>query len=233
MKKLILILIIFSHQACSKSDDNENGEAPSNPPEIMNLPPSIPNKVYPDNGLLCLDNPLEFKWNPSTDKEGDSIVYIIEIAKDEAFEKIVESREVSNSSLRLSLEKGIQFNWRVKAKDINGNYSDHSSVWKFYTEGEGIINYLPFTPELISPKAFSKVDNSMVNLIWSSSDVDQDSLTYDIYFGTIQPPPLLQENFETISYEISISSGKTYYWKIIAKDDNGGVSEGSVWVFKS
>ncbi|KQC28664.1 hypothetical protein [Flagellimonas eckloniae] len=236
MKKLIFFLCLLTFQACSKTDGGENPDNVQQPdptPEPVNTAPTIPNLIFPTNGLLCSDNPLEFSWNSSTDKEGGAISYEIELAEDNEFENIIEKTTVSETKVTFALEKGVQLNWRIRAKDSEGEYSSYSSSWNFYTEGEGIINYLPFSPALINPKAFSKVEGNMVQLEWTSSDVDEDSLLYDIYFGDTTPPGLLQENSEDSTYEISINQDKTYYWKIVVKDGNGGESIGDIWIFKS
>ncbi|MDC6367548.1 MULTISPECIES: hypothetical protein [Flavobacteriaceae] len=236
MKKLIFFLCLLAFQACSKSgggDEPEIVQEPEPTPEVTNTAPTIPNQIFPTNGLLCSDNPLEFSWNSSTDKEGNAISYEIELAEDNAFENIIEKTTVSETKITFTLEKGVQLNWRIRAKDSEGEYSGYSSSWNFYTEGEGIVNYLPFSPTLINPKAFSKVEDNMVVLEWASSDVDEDSLLYDIYFGETTPPDLVQENREDSTYEVSINPDKTYYWKIIVKDGNGGESIGDIWIFKS
>lgn len=223
-------------QACSKSGEGDEPEFEPEPeptPEVTNTAPTIPDQIFPTNGLLCSDNPLEFSWNSSTDKEGDAISYEIELAEDNAFENIIESTTVSETSITFTLEKGVQLNWRIRAKDSEGEYSNYSSSWNFYTEGEGIVNYLPFSPTLIYPKAFSKVEDNVVVLEWASSDVDEDPLLYDIYFGETTPPDLVKENSEDSTYEVSINPDKTYYWKIVAKDGNGGESIGHIWIFKS
>lgn len=236
MKKIIFFLCLLAFQACSKSGGGEETEIVQEPeptPEVSNTAPTIPVKIFPTNGLLCSDNPLKFSWNSSTDKEGDAISYEIELAEDTAFEKIIEHTIVSETEITLTLEKGVQRNWRIRAKNNKGEYSGYSSSWNFYTEGEGIVNYLPFSPTLINPKSFSKVEDNMVLLEWVSRDVDEDLLLYDIYFGEITPPELVQENIEDSTYAVSINPDKTYYWKIVVKDGNGGESIGDIWVFKS
>jgi hypothetical protein len=70
-------------------------------------------------------------------------------------------------------------------------------------------------------------------LSWKGGDPDWfDTIAYDIYFGTTNPPPLVESDSEdtsyvpgTLDYEI------TYYWKIVSNDPYGEYSEGSVWEF--
>lgn len=229
MKRLLtLLVIVTAYASCSKSENNPV------PPvdETENTAPSVPLTIYPTNGLLCTENPIEFSWNPSTDKEGDAITYEIEIASDESFTNIIEKAPVNGTKRTFTLEKGIELNWRVRAKD-NNNFSDFSTNWKFYTEGEGIVNYLPFTPTLLNPILNTKVVGNSASLEWSSSDVDGDELVYDVYFGNSTPPILIQENITDNTYSVNITENQIYYWKIIVKDGNGGEAIGNIWNFKS
>jgi len=235
MKRILIIFTVLAIQSCSKSggDEPDIVQSPDPVPDLENTAPTIPSKIFPTDGLLCTDNPLEFKWGSSTDKEGDVISYEIELAYDNAFNNVIEKKTLSATNITLTFEKGIQVNWRIRSKDSKGEYSDYSSTWNFYTEGEGMVNYLPFTATLIYPMAFSKIEGEYVTLDWESSDVDGDLLFYDIYFGETTPPVLLKENSAESTHEVSINPNKTYYWKIIVKDDRGGESIGNTWAFKS
>lgn len=231
MRKTLIFVCFLLVFSCKKSD--EGNPETSIEVEIPNTPPTVPLKVYPTNGLLCTENPLEFRWNSSSDKDGDAISYEIEIARDDAFTDIVEKTSVTATTKMFTLEKGIELSWRVRAKDDQNSQSDYTPNWKFYTEGEGVVNYLPFTPTLINPTLNTKVSNNKVVLEWTSSDVDGESLLYDIYFGGTTPPPLIKENSMDKTFEISVDSDQTYYWQVIAKDSNGGEAIGNIWIFKS
>ncbi len=71
-------------------------------------------------------------------------------------------------------------------------------------------------------------------LNWISTDPDiGDSIFFDIYFGGQNPPEsLVAANWKLNSYHIfGLDSNKTYFWKIVAKDNHGGVTESKVWRF--
>jgi hypothetical protein len=71
-------------------------------------------------------------------------------------------------------------------------------------------------------------------LSWEASDPDGDTLTFDIYFGTDSSPTLAKSNLTTKTYSPgTLEPNTTYYWKVVAKDDKGGVTEGPVWSFKT
>ena len=69
-------------------------------------------------------------------------------------------------------------------------------------------------------------------LFWSCSDPENDPLTYDVFFGTSSNPPLV--NFgqnEATYYPGTLLEEATYYWKIVAKDNNDNETEGDIWQF--
>jgi len=72
-----------------------------------------------------------------------------------------------------------------------------------------------------------------IDLRWSGGDPDGDNVTYKIYFGTSSPSSLIGTTENTCSYHYSgtLTAGNTYYWKVVAIDEYGGVAEGPVWHF--
>lgn len=231
MKKIlhpvILGLLIFS---CSSS----GGEDPIIEPEKKNSVPSVPTLVYPTNNLLCIDNVLEFKWNKSNDSDGDAITYKIDVSKDNQFSQIDFTSNVSSINKTFTLEKGIAYYWRVKAIDNKNESSNYSSVFNLYTEGNGISNHLPYAPQLVSPLNNAIETGGGVNLEWTASDVDEDdSLTFDVYFGTNNPPDLVSESQTELTLNRTVVNASNYYWKVVVKDDKGGETIGQIWSFST
>jgi hypothetical protein len=67
---------------------------------------------------------------------------------------------------------------------------------------------------------------------WSAGDSDGDTLTYDIYFGTSSPPSLVLANQTVASYNPGQLNYLTvYYWKVIARDEYGAVTESPIMSF--
>lgn len=209
-------------------------DKPTPPPVAENKAPLVPTLVYPSANLLCIENAINFQWNASTDPDGDAVSYQIQIAKDNLFTQIVQSISNSSTSRDISLEKGVAYYWRVNAKDSKNLSSDYSSVYSFYTEGEGLSNYLPFSPEIVSPTLNTIVQEASATLEWSASDVDNDPLTYDVYFGTDNPPTAAVSTNQTANtVTVDVNSESNYYWKVVVKDDKGGQTIGQVWNFKT
>jgi len=113
--------------------------------------------------------------------------------------------------------------------------SSPSSTNEFYTEGLGDSNYLPFSPVIVTPELGSTVQTATANLTWTASDADNDPLTYDVYFDTVNPPVTIKSSNQTATNYTTptLEASKTYYWKIVVKDGQGGQTTGQVWNFKT
>ncbi|MBE0424978.1 MAG: hypothetical protein IBX66_13770, partial [Lutibacter sp.] len=190
MKNFIFIAALSISLWSCGGGGGGGGEQPA-PPPVVNTPPTAPTLVYPTNNLLCIDNVLDFQWNASTDAEGGAITYQIEVSKNAQFTQLVHNITSTSTNRTLTMEKGIAYYWRAKATDNKNASSSYSATNQFYTEGLGIVNHLPFSPILTSPALNDLVHDApkTLALTWSASDVDaSDILTYDVYFGTANPP---------------------------------------------
>lgn len=232
MKNFIYLSIIgLLFTACGSG----GGDDPEPAPPVVNTAPSIPVLTLPADNKLCLDNTVAFQWNASTDAQKDAIIYQVQIAKDNAFTQIVSTLDNSSLSTSAALEKNTAYYWRVKATDSKGLSSAYTSTFKFYTAGTAVVNHLPFAPELIHPIVNSALSTTTASLKWSASDVDTaDVLTYDVYFGTANPPTAkVAENASIAAVDVTLEAAKQYFWKVVVKDNKGGETIGQVWKFKT
>jgi len=228
MKKFIYLSVIsFLIISCGGGSDSgtvaENGA------------PTVPTLITPVNNKLCVDNSLNFEWSTSVDSNKDPIVYQIQVAKDNQFAQIVKTLEGTANSQNILLEKEVAYYWRVKATDSKALSSNYSEVFKFYTQGEAVINHLPFSPELVLPALNALLNTTTATLNWNATDVDnEDSLSYDVYFGTNNPPTSkVSINQTSKTVEVNLAVSTVYYWKVVVKDDNGGEIVGQTWTFKT
>ena len=233
MKRYFLVVgLLFLAASCGGSDDDMGPVDPTPPPPVpTNTAPTVPALVGPVNDLKCTDNPLDFSWNASTDPEGDAISYYIQVATNTSFSEDLQSATSSSLTANFTLKKGVPYYWRVNAKDNKNLASAYSAVWKFYSEGEGVSNHLPFAAGLTSPALNSKLSVTSTTLKWSGTDLDDDPLKYDVYFGNTNPPALVAENITDVTKDVNLDAATTYYWKIVVKDDKGGETVGQIWTF--
>ena len=224
----LLIIFTFFCYCCGGGDD-------INPEDQIkeNTAPTIPSQVFPLNNTICADNNLVFQWNPSTDAESNRVTYLLEVSENNSFTPIVYTETSSSESKLISLNKGKVYYWRIKAIDSQSAESEYSSVSQFFTEGEGDSNHLPFTPILLTPALDSEIDGTNTTLSWLASDVDGDSMIFDVYLDTSSElTTIVSENQSETNYNASnlIPSTK-YYFKVIVKDDKGGITIGQKWGF--
>ncbi|TNJ44974.1 fibronectin type III domain-containing protein [Tamlana fucoidanivorans] len=231
MKRSYLYLVILTSifLSCSGGGDDD----PGSNPEPANTAPTVPVQTYPLNNTLCIDNNVVFEWNASTDKEGNTITYRVEVSESNDFAALAYDVSSSGTSRVLILEKGKAYYWRLKARDNKGEESAYSAVSQFLTEGDGESNHLPFAPELVAPVLDSEIDGTSTALSWTASDIDNDTLSYDVYLDTnSEPTTKVSEGQSATTYDATgLTAASTYYFKIVVKDGNGGVTIGQVWSF--
>ncbi len=203
-------------------------------PDENKAPGKVETLTYPTNNLLCIDNTLDFEWGAATDPNGDVVTYTLEIATKSNFSDAV-THTSTTTTKTVALEKGKAYHWRVRVKDSKDLMGDYSVAYQFYTEGVGEINHLPFSPELVAPKNDSSTSEASISLKWDANDVDEhDTLTYDVYFDTVNPPTTkVGDNQSEKEKNVTLSATTTYYWRVVVKDGNGGESLGQVWSFKT
>ncbi|OYX24316.1 MAG: hypothetical protein B7Z06_09055, partial [Flavobacteriales bacterium 32-35-8] len=161
MKKIglfILSLVVFS--SCSSGGDGGSDDPSPNP--VQNTSPTTPGLNYPTNNLVCISNTINFQWNAAVDAQNDAITYQLQVATDNAFTQNLNSSTATALSKQITLIKGKSYYWRVKATDSKNASSSYSAVYNFYTEGEGVVNHVPFAPVLVTPILNSIQTNTSV-----------------------------------------------------------------------
>ena len=134
IKRYIALVSMIALLSCSNDDNGGPGPIP------QNVDPTIPVLVFPTNNLTCTGIDLGFSWNASTDADGDTISYVIDISTVPSFGSVAFTATTTGRTRTFDLEKGITYFWRVKARDRQGNESAYSSPQSFFTEPEASVN---------------------------------------------------------------------------------------------
>ncbi len=189
----------------------------------LNKKPDIPSNPYPEDRATGIPLDVELSWECS-DPDGDPLIYDLYLGTDSNPSLVARDLEKSRYKPK-ALDEGKTYYWKVVARDLKGSMTE-GPLWKFTT------TRAPNKPSNPYPRNDSRNVSLNISLSWECSDPDGDPLKYDIYFGTDPNPPLVKEDLAELRYNPgSLSYETTYYWKVVAKDGKGGVTEGPVWKF--
>ncbi|WHH58740.1 DVUA0089 family protein [Petroclostridium sp. X23] len=216
---------------------------PSNEAKIVNLSPTLSWTCSdPDGDALTYD--IYFASEPTLVINVDTQELILDVTAKRA------ANQTDNFYTPGDLQSHVTYYWKVVARDSNGEECA-SPVWQFTTTdtpnaggGSGgsnplPSNHVPTVPQVLSP--VNEVESVSVspNLSWTCSDPDGDALTYDVYFGTdetlvntLDVSVQKEAGYNGTAYLPGELEGlTTYYWKVVAKDEKGGRTDGPLWKF--
>jgi hypothetical protein len=110
--------------------------------------------------------------------------------------------------------------WRID--EVNGLSVWQGNVWNFKTA--------PLTASNPSPADDAKWITYNTDLSWGAGFYAN---KHNIYFGTVDPPPVKQMNWSTTSFDVGIMvGGTTYYWAIDEVNTGGTpIWDGPTWSF--
>ena len=202
--------------------------------EVSDEVPFAATPFYPENNTECndgiiisdIETDVLFKWGVSTNASS----YLLTLTNlNEAT-----SREIKTSSNELLIRvlRGTPYSWIVKSKINNSDKTTDSEVWKFYNAGLPEESHPPFPAEAISPKIGSSIDEGIITLHWEATDVDDDVSSYTVLLDMNILPVTKVGNSSTNSLNVTVSSGRVYYWKVLTTDVLGNESDSQVFQFK-
>jgi len=96
-----------------------------------------------------------------------------------------------------------------------------------------LLNYAPYPPYSPAPADGAFGVDRNADLGWTSGDPNPaDVVSYDVYFGTDTPPPLVSDHQTATTYDPGLlEPNAIYFWQVVAWDDHGQSSAGPLWVF--
>ncbi len=111
------------------------------------------------------------------------------------------------------------------------NSSGNSIASNLHSVSVSTFGSPPDWPHNPSPPHRSELHYVTIDLGWECSDPDDDSLRYDIYFGSNSPPPIIETDFPGDTYLISnLQAGTSYFWRILARDKYLYETLSSIWL---
>lgn len=224
--KAIAVVALFLVFSCSPDGDGGSGSGTTAATLVFPLNNS---ECTTGESISTTESRITFEWNEAQNAD----VYYVYV-KNLNTQTTLQYNAGNNTTLEVTLLKGVPYSWYVTSKTNNSNEFVQSEKWKFYNSGEGIINYIPFPAEAVSPEISSTIVGPTIDLVWNGSDVDDDIVEYKVYFDTNTNPTTLigttaQENLT----EIPTVSNTYYYWKVVTKDSAGNTSNSPIFQFKT
>ena len=200
----------FRVQPC---DGIEPGPPQSSPDiTILNTHP-VCFPASPLNGTIIIFDKVLLSWNAS-DVDNDSLTYNIFLDNEKANTKI--ESDLDRAYLEVSdLVNGVYY-WRVEAFD-GDNTSKKMLVPLSFIVNVTAEDFVPVV-RLESPENNSILNDTSTELRWSSIGDLTSYLTYDVYFGTENIPPLVAGNITSLNYSVENLVDRTrYYWAVIPR----------------
>ena len=222
LKYILLISLVILVSCKGKDGGGGNGDVDPPPPVPT---PTAATLNTPAKNSECLDGEnVEFKWAASENTDSYDIVVKNLLTQSQI------TQTTTSTTVTIQLTKGQPYSWYIISKSNSTTETAESEKWKFYLKGDPVANYSPFPADLISPKAEATVSAGSIKFEWSGSDADSgDTLTFDIYIDTANPPTTrIKANHTTSSINHAINSAGTYYWKVITRDNSGSNSDSGV-----
>ncbi len=120
-----------------------------------------------------------------------------------------------------------EYLFRIWANDTSSN-AVLSSEYSFKIR----LNNPPYLPSKPNPENGAIDVDLDIIISWIGGDPDNDTITYDVYFGSTSSPLIVASNLTLNFFDVgALQSNKTYYWKIVAWDKFGFSTPGEIWTF--
>ncbi len=195
--------------------------------QTNNSPPNLPNSPLPLNGSIGQFINTILSWSCS-DPDGDILTYDIYFGTSTPPPQVATAQSDTTYDPG-TLNDSTTYYWKVVAHDNYGN-TTVGDVWEFTC----LTNQPPNQPVNPIP-ADSSINQSLtVDLYWSCSDPEGDTLNYDVYFGTDSIPVLEASTITDTTYNPgSLDYDSVYYWKIVAHDNHNNSTVGDIWQFST
>jgi len=231
MKRVIFVLSALLLAACGGgSGGGGNKNNPTPPPTAATLSAPAQNEVCTTGTLLSPTQSLvTFSWQAGTNTNSYNLIVKNLLTKDSS------STITGTPTTALTLLRGVPYSWYVISSSSQTTTTAKSAIWKFYNSGPGAISYPPYPATITAPLYAQNVtaNAGKVNLTWTGSIVSPSTITgYDVYFGTSTSPPKVASNItDMFLNNVSVTSGTTYYWNVITKNQNGDTSDSGLYQF--
>lgn len=199
------------------------------------LEPTKVSLIFPENNSECTagdilsdeESRVTFEWSAAT--LGDEyLVTITDLLTGESREIEAETNQTP-----ILLKRGTPYRWEVTTRLSSPQKSVTSDPAAFYNAGVGVRTHIPFPASNPTPIDGILLQEGLtsVTLQWEASDIDDDLVNFDVYFGTNVNPGLISELQVQPSITVDVNPQTTYYWKVVSRDSQGNESNSQIFSF--
>ncbi len=192
------------------------------------------------------ESPFEtpsLNWNFS-DPDGDPQErFIVNVYLDSDDSQVWTSNEVVSSNMSITvgdvgvplgtnLMNGMTYWWNCQVADDTDWSGTGGGKGNWYFTVNISLNKPPSIPFNPYPGVSVGGVPAEVTLMWECSDLDNDTLTYDLYLDDTNPPTTLKEIGLSTNTSVRILNENTiYYWYVVVSDGNNAPVSGPIWLF--
>ncbi len=196
---------------------------------LTNVPPGPFTVMKGTGSVVTRDASVVLSWTRATDPDGDVPVYEVSWRRHDQAQPAIATTTASAMTVA-GLAFGSTYYWSVRARD---DYQAESLM-----DGGAEQSYAPLfrntpptTPLYLSTGAIS-TRASRYDLRWlESEDADEDPVSYRVYLSTDPTASVLVQEGVFTFYPLDLSYGTTLYWRVVAVDGVGGVSDAGTRTF--
>ncbi len=234
MSKVKGVLLFFAAGllfACGGGKNNPKPvPQPVSPGKAVLLSPAQNSICTTGTNTTPTQSTINFQWQGGANTES----YLLTVTN--LITNKTTTLTTNDLSAGIVLTRATPYSWTITSKSSKTSITTTSDSWKFYNSGIGITSYAPF-PATITYPAMGQIITTAattITLTWTGSDPDGDLTGYDIYFGTTNTPTLLKSvGADVGKLDVTVSSNKLYYWKVVSKDAQGNNTDSGIYQFKT
>jgi hypothetical protein len=191
-----------------------------------NMAPYTPSNPDPENGATDVSVFTDLSWSGG-DPDGDPVVYDVYFGTS-SNPPLVSNGQSAETYDPGELDLETKYYWKIVAED-SFDETTAGPLWSFTTRGNN-PPYAPSNPDPADGQGGVPINPT---LDWDGGDPDEDSTFYDVYLDqNPNPTTLVSEHQTKTSYDTDVLEFEaTYYWKIVAEDAFGEITEGPIWSF--
>ena len=191
-----------------------------------NQAPNEPSEPDPEDGATDVAINQDCSWTGG-DPDNDDVTYDVYFGDSNPPPKVKSNQSGTTYNTGV-LDFETEYFWKIVAWD-EFNYSTIGPIWSFTTQE----NLPPGPPSDPDPEDEAVGISIEKILTWTGNDPNPgDTLRYDVYFDTTNPPALAAEGLTQEAFDPgTLEIATVYYWQVVTWDSQDLSETGVVWSF--